>query len=221
MTAMKTKRIGRPRSPAIDAVTGHTALGTREIVEAIVKESGAIPAWRPVRASAVLAMAAAAAPKDHVWMTCEEFAAFADRFFPLQKAGGGVKPLAKHIGVAMKRRRAIIAGEPVRKIEALACAHYAAGLPLPIAPGDVRAFHEWFHGVFGAARAVGIALGISHGYIPERLAGYELAGGARRARSPDEQLIRALDWMRRMGAVSPYGDRLGVPAWPGQAEGTF
>jgi hypothetical protein len=91
-----------------------------------------------------------------------------------------------------------------------------AGLPLPCPIDSGEAFSEWFAPRFGTAGPVSRALELNPKFIPERLNGYVVRDGAREARSPGSTLLRALDWVWRVGPYSPYGQRLPSAAFPGQ-----
>lgn len=213
MTKPTGKPRGRPRAPAIEKVCADTYEGTREIVLALVKESTNVPAWRPVRAAALMALGIG---ENSVWMTTEEFAAWIEKNFPMRQRGATGR-MMDAVGFGKARRASLLAGERVRKVEALAMAHYGAGLPLPCPVGDVDAFSTWATEKFGAVRVVNAALELSESYVTDRMRGYDINGG-RVPREPDALLIRALDWVWRMGAFSPYGQRPGAHPFPQQTE---
>lgn len=214
MTKATGKPRGRPRTPAIEVICAETYEGTREIVDAVVKESMHIPSWRPVRAAALMALGMG---EVQVWMTTEEFTTWLERNFPLRKRSATIG-LAEAIGIGVRRRATLLAGGAVWKIEALAMAHYAAGLPLPVPVGDVDAFSTWVMQKFGAVRAVTAALDLGPTYVSDRMRGYDINNGGRLVREPEVDIIRALDWVWRMGAFSPYGQRAGAHPFPQQED---
>lgn len=199
----------RARSPLIARACAKTWPGTIEAVEAVVTGSVGVPMWTPARAVALMALDPA--PAGHVWMTTEEFAKLSERM-------GGVKGRAalvrQELAMPKTRRLAILRGERITKVEAMACAHWAAALPMPVAPGDVPAFQAWVAREFGLTNTLGAALDVHTAVIRERMRGYALHAGRRVARLPEAGLIRALDWCRRVGPFSPYGDRLGPHPFP-------
>lgn len=215
MNIRTPRTLRRARGPKIKAICDGTFTGTQPLIEALVENSTHAPAWRPVRAAAALGLAAQDPPAGHVWMTPAEFAAFIERHFPVRSNRAG--RLQSELGIARSRRHAILEdGAPVGKAEALACAHYALGLPLPIPPGDTTAFAGWIEPRFGLVSALTAALDVAPRYITSRLKGYEVTSRGRRERLPDAGLIRALDWVWRVGPISPYGRRLPAAAFPGQ-----
>lgn len=210
---MRTKRLGRPRLPAIRTVVAGAFEGTQEIVEAVVKESTHLPAWRPVRAAAALALAGEQHRAVNPWMTTAEFADWVAGF---RKNDRGLIQTA--VGIAPSRRKSILDGAPISRTEALAIAHYRAGLPLPLPVGDVAAFGAWVVPRFGPVRALSRTLGLSEDYINDRLNGFDITHSARVIRTPEVSLIRAMDWVWRVGPISPYGRRLPGAAFPGQLQ---
>lgn len=214
---MKEKRTGRPRAPAIDRISSGTLEGTRHIIEAVVKESGTNAAWRPVRAAAIMAMAGKQVGKDHVWMRTDEFVTWLD-LYRRGRHGPRVKLLEQDTGVEPRRSRALVKGAKVTKVEALAFAHVAAGLPPPIPAGQPEVFAAWLYPRFGSAETAADVLDVKPVRLTNQLRGYAIEKGARYERLPKIAVIRALDWCLRVGPFSPWGDRLPLPAYPGQLE---
>lgn len=205
-----SKRTRRARTPAITNVVAGTYEGTREIVEAVVKESTHVASWRPVRAVAVMAMAGEVVER-HEWMATAEFTDWFNDFRRNRRT-----LVQEQIGMATSRRGAILDGARITKVEALAIAHYRAGLQPPVLPGDTEGFRTWFDAWFGGPMVMNKVLELSRTYINERLSGYAVTSNGRAARLPDVGLIRALDWVLRVGPFSPYGRRLPGTAFPGQ-----
>lgn len=202
----KTLRARRSRPAAIKEATAGTAEGTSDIVAAVIKESTGVPAWRPVRESALMAMAAVDPPKDQVWMTTNEFEYFlGEHFQPNTKRAAN---LASFLGIGKRRRAAMLAGARITKVEAMACAHYATGQLVPLMVGSVALFEAWITKSFGAAKPLADALGVADSYILDRMKGYAFTRGQRVERVPDVTIIRAIDWVWRVGPFSPYGHRL-------------
>lgn len=141
-------------------------------------------------------------------MTPAQFSAWSERFFPPRKQIGDA--MAREIGIdkgpAKRRREGSIS---VSKHEALACAHYALGFPLPTPAGDVEAFARWFGRHFATANSVNLWLDLSNGFISFRLRGYAMRGEERVSTVPDATLIRALDWVHRVGPVAPWFEETG------------
>lgn len=211
--AVVSKRARRSRPAAAKALVAGTYEGTQEVVEAVVAASNRTPAWRAVRAAAVMALAVENTPAaQHEHMRTDEFRTWVEAF---TAQGGRMSDIAAEIGMAATRRLSILGGARIEKSEALACAHWAAGLPLPI---DLKpeAFAEWFMPRFGGARAVARALGVRETTISDQMRGYEVTSAGRAERLPNVRVVRALDWCWRVGPFSPYGARLPAPAFPGQ-----
>lgn len=220
---MKIKRSHHSRRPAINRIVAGTFEGTDALVARVVKDSAAnMPSWRAARAGVAMAIADAAS-KDHVWMTTAEFAAWFSRFVAPPRPGARLRvSMEEVVGIATHRRRAIMDGARIRKWEALAMAHYAIhGDVLPIAPGDPAAFNAWVTGNFGFVEAIARAVEVEARYISSRMAGYRMVDGQRFARTPEQPIIRALDWVLRVGPYSPYGHRLPAQAFPGQTTEEF
>lgn len=208
------KRTGRPRGPAIKNVVAGSYAGTQEIVERVVKESVGPVSWRPVRAAAAMALALEGAGAHHCWMTQAEFEAWYLRFASGKRAH--VREVEALVGIGHPRMKRLIAGEAVTKTEALAMAHYAIfGARLPIEAHHAPTFAAWYEAHFAATRTPADTLCVAKAYISDRMRGYGIDHGQRVAREPGVALIRALDWMLRVGPCSPYGVRLGA-AYPGQ-----
>lgn len=91
-------------------------------------------------------------------------------------------------------------------IEALACAHVALRLPMPIAADDVDAFATWCAERFVQVDEVARCLGVRTDWITDRIRGFDVRGGKREARTPDAGLIRAMDWLRCCGPFNPWTD---------------
>lgn len=214
MTKPKPASRGRPRKPAILTVVKGAHPGTAELIEALVRESIYGPHWRPIRSAAVMAMAVSAAG-DHVWMTTAEFDAWKAMHFP-DRRRGATSGLMRVLDMGKGRLASIRAGSPVKKWEALACAHYALGLPLPIESGNPEVFARWIVETFGATVSIAGAAGLAKDRIADRMSGRELCRGVSVKREPEEAMIRALDWIRRVGPFSPYGQRAQAEAFPGQ-----
>ena len=96
---------------------------------------------------------------------------------------------------------------PVPKIMALAAAHYALQLPAPAVDSSHVAFAAWFFDRFPSDRIAQLAehLDCTEETIRKALRGYTLVKGERAPRSPTPQLLRALDWIYRLGSTEcPY-----------------
>lgn len=206
---------GRAKPPAFARVCANTWEGTQPIVEKLVLESTYRPAWRPVRALATMAMAAQTVDhRTHVWMSTAEFQHWHATHFEWRRRGPKLKD---ELGIAKTRRLALRDGAAVTKIEALAFAHYAAGLPLPceLTPDDLA---DWFAPRFSASEGVAAVLHMKADTLLAKMRGYAMKAGVRVAREPDVTLLRALDWVWRVGPFSPYGARIPAPVFPGQPE---
>lgn len=208
--------------------TTGTYEGTADLVEILIAESKFAYGWRPVRAAILYAlrdMRPDDSDDDTVYLTPEQFQTWLAEAKALAKArGDGLKP-ADVLGLTAFQIRAMASGyggkeaTGVRsKAIALACAHYAAGMPLPIPAGDAAALDAWFRPRFGGVDRVVQWLGMSKKTLSDRLRGYSLRGEERVTREPEAYLIRALDWLHVVGPVCPYGPKPPVDIWPGQSK---
>ena len=166
--------------------------------------------WRPARAGMLVGIQEGPA----VWMTVAEFEAWRARFKLRGAKLFEVTSIGRHRLASIRER-----GEPISRVEALACAHYALGLDQPVASGDVEAFAAWAAPRFGAFEALGAWLQVRGDWITDRMRGYDLRGGKRIERTPEGSLIRAMDYVWRVGPSCPYGDRPAARYWPNQDEG--
>lgn len=204
------------RDEALSVLTDKTYPGTDELVERLVAESKNHPAWRAVRAAAVRALHDTQQPR--VWMTKAEFADWITvQNIVVRRRKEPLKPL-EAVSIASSRKGKILRGEAaVSKVEALACAHFALRLPMPVAPGDVAGFNDWTDATFGAVAHIETWLELNRAHIGDRMRGYDIVKGEQRPRAPDAGLIRAMDWTARMGTACPYGVQPKVAVFPGQA----
>lgn len=215
--------VGQSSLAHLQALTSGTWEGTDVLVAQIVNESRHSQGWRPVRAAGMLALADQRAT-DRVWMTTEEFTAWWNNAKALAKrmrwstthaqtdlemAPSRMIQLKNPAKVAEKNLR-------VSKVEALACAHYALVLPKPVANGDHQALAAWFESRFLAVGRVAAYLDMRTETLTARLKGWDLIRGERVPRPPEGSLIRALDWIHRMGPVCPYGERPPALVFPKQ-----
>jgi hypothetical protein len=216
MEVKHNPRSGRGRADHLKGLVAGAYVDTGPVVQAIVKESAYHGAWRPVRAAAILAMAA----KENVatsWMTAEEFEALVKAAGMEGRRRGSTERLREDLGMTSLRRQKLLNGSAeASKIEALACAHLSLRFPMPVPAGDCAAFGRWVMPRFGAVEPVADFLGVRGAYILDRVKGFEITRGERRPRSPEPDLIRALDWLWRMGPVNPFGKAPRPPLWPGQ-----
>lgn len=137
------------------------------------------------------------------WMTAAQFSEWSERHFPARRRIGDAMEQAVGLSKQAARRRR--EGDvKVSKQEALACAHYAMGFPMPAPAGDVEAFSRWFAARFVTAYSVNAWLELGGGAITHCLRGFVLRDGSRFEALPDATLIRALDWVWRVGPVVPW-----------------
>lgn len=216
-------RIGAHRVVPLQQLTDGTWTGTEDAVAALVQDSMHKHGWRPVRAATLLTMAELN-QRGRVWMTPEEFktwvgvakAVTKQRKEPLAVAQHDLGLTAGRVYDLQRPDRVALRGLKISKVEALACAHYAMGLPRPVEPGNAEALMEWFAPRFGAVVNVAAFLDVTDAWLGARLRGWMLTRGERRDAPPEGFLVRALDWVYRVGPVCPYGDRPSVDLWPGQ-----
>lgn len=190
--------------------------GTPDLVDAIVSDSKGLPMWRPVRAATIRAVAQVDAASDMVWMFQEEFVDWMESMRVQARRAAG-----EAVGIPRGRRRGIIErGERITPPEALAIAHYRAGLKLPagLEALDPDAFEAWFTPRFGSVMHIHKAISMSRNRLTDAMRGYTIEKGHRIPRTPNVQAIRALDWVWRIGPYSPYGERPHVPLFPGQED---
>lgn len=197
--------------------------GTADLVEAFTLESRHVYGWRPLRAALLLARedAERAAISDQKGgMSGPEFAAWMKEAKAVLKVrglahGSSYTAVEEALGIGPDTRRSF-ARNGAPKLVALACAHVLFGFALPVPPEDPEAFDAWYRPRFMTAASVADWLQVDGGWIGARLSGFETLKGERVERLPPAYLIRALDWLWRMGPVSPYGQKAAVPIWPGQ-----
>jgi hypothetical protein len=160
-----------------------------------------------------LALTAMGDPAERIWMTREQFEAWWAR------CNAGPRKLrldASEVGISREMARARIEGrQRVRKIEALAIAHHALGFPMPIEAGSVRAFNDWFMPRFVTREPLNDWLDLGPGTLGLYLQGYTIKQGKRWDRIPDACMIRAVDWVYRVGPVCPWTPP-GVAVFDGQ-----
>lgn len=178
--------------------------------EALQQEAG-VAGWTPARAGA---LGAITDTDERVWMTTAEFEAFRERLQLGRRGRTGL--LQSELNIGKGRLKAILDGSPISRLEALACAHFSLGFEMPIRPGEPAAFAAWVAPRFGETKPVCKWLQLRTDHIVDRMVGYDLVNGKKLARVPQADLIRALDWVYRVGPVSPYGERPWVAIWPDQ-----
>lgn len=204
---IETHIIAQDDRRALERVASNRWPDCADLMHEIAYESQRVRSWRPARAGALVAL-----QKSRVWMTLDEFENFLANT-RLPKLRG--KVLSERLEIGKKRLKAIREGSPISRVEALACAHYQLGLALPVPAGDVEAFGPWVNARFGAFEAIGNFLGIRGDDITNRIRGYDTRKGGRVPCKPGPQLIRALDWVYRVGPSCPFGDAPDVEYWPG------
>lgn len=182
--------------------------GTREILDAVLSESNPSPAhgngWRPVRAAAVKAMRYTEAPPA-VHMTTEEFTAWLERH---SMTGRGSRAnLQEQVAISKERKLFILEGARIKKVEALAMAHFALGLRPPVPAGNAGMFKRFVTENFGRPVGLTKVLEVEANSIRQKMEGFRLVRGVAMPRPTDIGLIRAIDWVRRFGPYSPYGDQ--------------
>lgn len=135
------------------------------------------------------------------WMAPEQFAAiWATHFHRAIARPSG----AQAVGIGKEVADRIMSGErPIKKVEALAVAHFLLGLP---APGGC--FADWFTARFGLAGpevSAWLELPARRGVgrpVPGMNLEACLAGDP-----PNVALVRALDWLYRAGPLTPFEAR--------------
>lgn len=210
----------RPRIEAVAVVTEAAWPGSETLVQGILAESVGALAWRPHRAAVI------AGTESRCWMTPAEFGTWITEqtWAWRRRAKDGPpepRPLPA-VGInathsSSNRKLHLLRGtRAVSKIEALAMAHYAHRFPLPFDVGDVAAFADWFPPRFALAGGIAEWLEYRAVDLTDRLRGFDVRDGQRWARAPEAGLIRALDWVWRVGPFCPYGEPQGRAVWPGQ-----
>lgn len=199
----------------LSKVTRGTYAGTAELVRVLLDESKHAGAWRPTRAAVSLSLERRG---RFAWMTNVELA---DWTVQAAVRGKVCTPRIKpHEAIGLSRpqlARRLRGLQRVTKAEALACGHYLLGFPLPVSASDPELFAEWFYPRFGGTERIGTWLEIQPSRISDRLRGYDVREGLHAPRAPEVWLMRALDWVSRMGPVCPYGAPAAQPVWPGQS----
>lgn len=180
--------------------------GTPDLVAAVVGESMGFQAWKPARASVLHTIT-----KQDVHMTVSEFALWRK----LAKGTARILKLPDHPRVALgfsesrynylgNAKRSAEKNAVIKKIEAMACAHYLIGEELPFTTETLAA---WYWPRFGQLASVADALEITPSWLAENVNGYAIENGERITVTPDPVLMRALAWTWRNGSASPYGER--------------
>lgn len=182
--------------------------GTADLVTKVLDSSRPPSGWRVPRA------ALAAAAVDRIWMTPEQFKDWLlAQEFLAKKRKDPVKPVLA-LEIKAQKMDYLRGKRPISKMHALAMAHYAAGLPMPIEPEDTVAFDHWFTENFGITTGAGEFLDVGQSYIGDRVRGYDITRKGRAERLAGPALIRALDWILRMGPFCPYGAPEPIRPWP-------
>ena len=152
--------------------------------------------------------AARALEPPREWMSQEDFADVWRRYFHRARTAPGVEIIGINAPVAKR----IITGErPIRKVEALSVYHFLMGWRPPPLVDEPESFRIWFEGVFGDAQnPVGDWLELSsQARILDYMRGHTVIMGRTFDRRPGVALVRALDWVRRVGPIVPTtGDYL-------------
>jgi hypothetical protein len=189
--------------------------GTLDLLTALAYESMHAFGWRPRRAAILYAEQDIGAAEDRVFMSGPEFAAWRTDAKALAKARGHDRDVAGAVlGLSAFQARSL-SEKGASKAVALACAHYLFGLELPIAAEDPRLFEEWYRPRFGGTERVADWLQVNPNWLSARLRGFEVIKDERVERLPPAYLIRACDWLWRVGPFCPYGDRKAIPLWTG------
>lgn len=199
----------------LSKVTRGTYAGTAEMAQILLDESKHAGAWRPIRAAVALSLERRS---RSAWMTVEELADWTVQAAVRGKVSSPrIKP---HDAIGLSRpqlARRLRGVQRITKAEALACGHYLPGFPLPVAGPEPELLAEWFYPRFGGTERIGTWLEIQPSRVADRLRGYDVREGVRIPRAPEVWLMRALDWVSRMGPVCPYGASAAQPVWPGQS----
>lgn len=196
------------RADQISRLTKDAWPDAGDLVTKILDESKGVTSWRPARA-ALLHSA-----QERSWMTPIQLQAFLLSHDFLAKRLGQEKALALLPELKSPKLDYLRGIRPVPKMIALACAHVQACFEMPIPAGDVPAFDRWFTEHFGHAAGVTEFLDVAESYITDRIRGYDMSRTGRQARLAGPALIRALDWVRRMGPFCPFGEGSSPALWP-------
>ncbi|AKU43505.1 hypothetical protein CPT_Sansa101 [Caulobacter phage Sansa] len=218
---MSDELLPAAKMPALESLCHGTWSGTDALVASLVLESRGAPAWRPVRAAVV---AATSDVENRIWMTPEEFADWVQGAKALaMRLGRGTTHPYQDLQIAplrvkkLKNPKLMAAeGLIIKKGEALACAHYLMNFPKPVDNGDVEGFADWFDRRLKSVNLIAPYLNMGADTLGSRLRGYDVVRDQRVERKPEGWLIRALDWIDRMGPICPYGPRPAPPIFPGQ-----
>lgn len=208
-------RLTMTREQAAAELARGTWDGTEELLLSITYESMHAFGWRPRRTAALYAEADLGVDGDRTFMSGAEFAAWEENAKALAKVRGEDRKVAQAVLGISRFQARDYAENGASKIIAVACAHYLFGLPMPIAAEDPRAFDAWYRPRFGGTERVGQWLQVNPDWIGARLRGFEVIKDSRHTRLPPAHLIRACDWLWRIGPFCPYGDRKAVPLWTG------
>lgn len=214
MTGQHARR-AKTRVEAAQIVRDTHWPGTEDLTGILLQDSVGRQVWRASRAAIIHGCV------RRPWMTPAEF----DRWIVDQNAVRRARirrtkatdepTIFEAIGMnssgGRSRKSTLLRGvQPFTLVEALACAHYAQGLPLPVQPGDVGGFAAWFEERFHGGAGITDWLGVNHNHVSDRCRGFSLRDGRRVDRAPEIDIIRALDWVWRFGPFCPYGEPAGI-----------
>lgn len=202
------------RQVTTEAATDGCWPGTKEAVSALVLESRREGAWKPARAGLLHAVA----PIVSVHMRPAEFFLWRKQSTRLAKMLARTETPREDLGISPGRyadlgseNRTKVRRLVITKVEALACAHYLLGLDKPCTPAELSA---WFWPRFGQVAPIAAWLDEEQTGFSARINGHQVRDGVRHDVVASGALIRALDWVHRIGPFNPYGDRPDPVLWP-------
>ena len=209
--------MGRPAMKEPNALAARLAVGcwtgTQAAFMAVYRASRGPHTWHAARA----AIEHVTAP-DRVWMRPEEYtqALNDQRHFNRSRDHG---EMWGALGISQDTSDRMRSGQrPMRKHEAIVVAHVRLRLPVPDLY-DREVFQAYVADRFGASADLDAWLELPGNCIADVVRGFKMGGGVRQARPVTEGLIRALDWVDRMGPVpAPYGDRTAAAPFPRTTE---
>ena len=184
---------------------------TEDLVKTLLTERrGSHQGWRPITAAMQITQRT-----EQPWMTAEQFDAWyktsrakeraaysalraSDKNTPRSPLPHQILEVNKIYPVRWRH------GDlPIPKPVALACAHYALNYEISY-ENEPEAISAWFaeHGL--QATPAARWLGINSNLIEAALRGFRVRAGQRIPYKPRAYMLRALDWMVRVGPFVPY-----------------
>lgn len=203
--------------PKLSRLALNTQPGTDRLLQAVVDESKGMPTWRPLRAVMDAELADRA---GRIWMTTDQFETWRREQEILRRRRKDPINALDAVGIGKTRRRTLLHGrDTATRCEALACAHYAGRMEVPIDLESHEAFADLIETYFGGVKRVSAWLGVDHNHMANQMRGFRLNNRKERVATPlDVTIVRGLDWIVRVGAFCPYGEPRSPETFTGKGD---